>query len=198
MMRILSIVALAVGSSEAWMPTSSVAYKSHAASALAAESSSRKEFLQTAAVTAMGSIFMAAAPMAAMAEEVVTLPSGVTYTIVKKGDGPQPDVGDLAAIRFSALCNGNLLDDIFDTPEPYYTRIGRGGLIKGVEQVLPSMRVGDRFIITVPGDLAFGAKGRPASAGKPRIPGGSIVVFEVEMVGLPGKEPELIELIGDV
>ena len=45
--------------------------------------------------------------------------------------------------------------------------------------------------------LAFGSKGRPASAGKPRIPGDATITFEVEMVGLPGKEPELIELIGD-
>ena len=46
--------------------------------------------------------------------------------------------------------------------------------------------------------LAFGPNGRPASAGKPRIPGDATVIFDVEMVGLPGKEPELIELIGDV
>jgi peptidylprolyl isomerase len=45
--------------------------------------------------------------------------------------------------------------------------------------------------------MAFGPKGRPASAGKPRIPGDATIVFDVEMVGLPGKEPELIELIGD-
>ena len=47
------------------------------------------------------------------------------------------------------------------------------------------------------GNLAFGPKGRPASAGKPRIPGNAEIVFEVEMVGLPGKERELIDLIGD-
>ena len=46
-------------------------------------------------------------------------------------------------------------------------------------------------------NLAFGPKGRPASAGKPRIPGDTTVVFDVEMVGLPGKEPDLIDLIGD-
>jgi len=46
--------------------------------------------------------------------------------------------------------------------------------------------------------MAFGAKGRPASAGKPRIPGNATIRFDVEMVGLPGREPELIELIGDV
>jgi peptidylprolyl isomerase len=46
--------------------------------------------------------------------------------------------------------------------------------------------------------LAFGEKGRPSSAGKPRIPSNAEIVFEVEIVGLPGNEPELIELIGDV
>lgn len=46
-------------------------------------------------------------------------------------------------------------------------------------------------------ELAFGSKGRSASAGRPRISGGTPVVFDVEIVGLPGKEVELIDLIGD-
>jgi len=45
--------------------------------------------------------------------------------------------------------------------------------------------------------MGFGSKGRPASAGKPRIPGDAILTFEIEMVGLPGKEQELIDIIGD-
>lgn len=45
--------------------------------------------------------------------------------------------------------------------------------------------------------MAFGEKGRKASAGTPRIPGNAEIIFDVEIVGLPGKEPELIELIGD-
>lgn len=48
------------------------------------------------------------------------------------------------------------------------------------------------------GELAFGKDGRPASPGKPRIPPNAVITFDLEMVGLPGKEPELIELIGDV
>lgn len=53
-------------------------------------------------------------------------------------------------------------------------------------------------IVRSQGELAFGKKGRPASAGKPRIPGDATITFDVEMVGLPGREVELIELIGDV
>ena len=64
-------------------------------------------------------------------------------------------------------------------------------------QYFVSIDFGSYFFLVVQGELAFGPKGRPASAGKPRIPGNAEVVFEVEVVGLPGKEPELIELIGD-
>jgi peptidylprolyl isomerase len=69
---------------------------------------------------------------------------------------------------------------------------------QGVEEALPYMKVGDRWTLTIPASLAFGSKGRPASAGKPRIPSDATIIFEVSMEGLPGKEPELIELIGDV
>lgn len=155
---------------------------------------SRDDFLKSMAVAIGGSTLLNL-PGTAMAE---TLPNGVEINVKKAGDGPKPETGELVAIRFAAFAGANKIDDIFDTPEPYYTRIGSGGLLKGVESVLPMMRVGDRWELTIPGSLAFGPKGRPASAGKPRIPGDATIVFDVEMVGLPGKEPELIELIGDV
>lgn len=160
-------------------------------------------------------------------------PAGVTYEVIKKGDGPKPEIGELIAIRFVAFAGDNKIDDIFDTPEPYYTRLGSGGLLKGVETTLPLMKVGDRWKLTIPvsgnpfgpllflksrrfvhstniilslhrlvvnlqGELAFGQQGRKASAGKPRIPPNAEIIFEVEIVGLPGKEPELIDLIGSV
>ena len=74
----------------------------------------------------------AATSIPAFADEVVSLPSGVSYTIVKSGDGPSPSIGELAGIRFKANVkqSGQQIDDIFETPEPYYTRVGSGGLIK--------------------------------------------------------------------
>jgi len=127
----------------------------------------------------------------------IKLPSGVMAEVVKEGKGAKPDTGELIAIRFAAYVGDRKIDDIFETPEPYYTRLGSGGLLKGVESSLPLMKLGDRWKLTIPGDLAFGPKGRSASAGKPRIPGNQVIVFDVEIVGLPGKEVELIDLIGD-
>lgn len=115
------------------------------ASALAWSASpvSRHNFLQIAS-----SASVAALVLPANAAE--TLPSGVVIEKTVEGSGPQPVVGDLAAIRFRAFCGEMKIDDIFDTPEPYYTRVGSGGLIKGVEEVLPMMRVGDRWKLTIP------------------------------------------------
>lgn len=169
-------------------------------------STTRADFLQSmwtssaAAAAAAAAVVVMGNPSRsnAAASETVTLPNGVVYTILKQGTGPKPERGELVAIRFAAY-NGDIqIDNIFDTPEPYYTRLGSGGLIPGVESTLPLMQLGDRWKITIPGDLAFGKKGRPSSAGKPRIPADATIVFEVEMVGLPGKEPELIDIIGDV
>lgn len=46
------------------------------------------------------------------------------------------------------------------------------------------------------GELAFGKKGRPASPGKPRIPPMATVEYDLQLVGLPGKEVEIIDLLG--
>ena len=65
------------------------------------------------------------------------------------------------------------------------------------ESVCVSNELLNACLFVPKGKLAFGPKGRPASAGKPRIPSDATITFDIEMVSLPGKEQELIELIGD-
>lgn len=165
---------------------------------LSATQQSRSDFIGSVASAVVGTSaasFLVSAPQVASADE--TLPSGVSIKVVKSGNGPKPDKGELAAIRFASYFGEQKIDDIFGTPEPYYTRVGSGGLLKGVEEVLPMMATGDRWVLTIPSNLAFGPKGRPASAGKQRIPANAEITFDVEIVAIPGKEQELIELIGD-
>ena len=114
----------------------------------AAAEVSRKSMLQTlvqGGVATAAATFLVEQP--AYAEK---LPSGVSYEIVKDGNGVKPEVGELIAIRFAAFVDGRKIDDIFDTPEPYYTRLGSGGLLKGVESTLPLMKLGDRWKLTIP------------------------------------------------
>lgn len=107
---------------------------------------SRSDFFK--ATTTTGLVALVVAPEAGQAAE--TLPNGVTYEVVQTGKGPKPDSGELVAVRFAAYCGDIKIDDIFDTPEPYYTRVGSGGLIKGVEETIPLMQLGDRWKLTIP------------------------------------------------
>jgi FKBP-type peptidyl-prolyl cis-trans isomerase len=139
---IASLVTAAYG----WVPSSTASSSSRRGTVL--EAVNRRQALQEAfAVASAGAVLMSA-PLAALADE--TLPNGVTYSVTRKGDGPKPEVGELVAIRFSAYAGDLKIDDIFDTPEPYYTRIGSGALIKGVEDALPLMRLGDRWVLSIP------------------------------------------------
>ena len=112
--------------------------------------SSRTDFLRDIAaigLTAATTAGLLGLPPA-YADEIT--PSGVAIKVTKEGNGPAPKIGELAAIRFASFQGETKIDDIFGTAEPYYTRVGSGGLIKGVEEVLPKMRVGDRWVLTIP------------------------------------------------
>jgi FKBP-type peptidyl-prolyl cis-trans isomerase len=114
--------------------------------------STRDGFLRQAAATLTSAAVSSFVSLPAFADE--TLPNGVTYKVIKNGPGPAPNTGELVGIRFAATYVNDgatlTIDNLFDTPEPYYTRIGSGGLIPGVEQALPFMKLGDRWLLTVP------------------------------------------------
>lgn len=135
--------------SEAFLsPTS----QSRSTSLYSSAPTSRTDFLRDIAAVGFTAATTAAAGLLgsspAYADEIT--PSGVAIKVTKSGNGPEPKIGEMAAIRFAAYQGETKIDDIFSTVEPYYTRIGSGGLIKGVEEVLPKMRVGDRWVLTVP------------------------------------------------
>ena len=67
-------------------------------------------------------------------------------------------------------------------------------VLPGVEEAVKMMRSGDVWELAVPGNLGFGEKGRSASPGKPRIPSDSELDFVLELVAVPGKDEEILEL----
>jgi len=193
---LLTFISIYIGYINAFSPSSHILPRNTELSAEFSRDGFLKQIVGTAAALTLTSPVV----LPAFAEgEKVILPSGVSYVVTKAGTGASPTIGQLAAVRFKATVvqSGIILDDCYDTPEAYYTRVGAGGLIKGVEEVIPKMVSGDRFLITVPTSMAFGNKGRPASPGKPRIPGDAIIEFDITLESLPGKEQELIELIGE-
>jgi len=157
-MRLVAAILLLLTPTSAWMTTATAARRTATASSTSSLQavSSRQDFLRnsvTATISTAGLAFGllgGAQQQLAWAGETVDLPNGVSYEVLKKGSGPKPEKGELVAIRFSAYAGDNKIDDIFDTPEPYYTRLGSGGLLKGVEETLPLMVVGDRWRLSIP------------------------------------------------
>eukprot|EP00903_Cladosiphon_okamuranus_P012121 g11373.t1 len=154
----------------------------------------RGELLQTAwkaALTAGAAQTLLAS--SAFGEDSFTTSSGLKIKKLVKGTGPLVEQGDLVGVRFKGNYGNYEFDNIFATAEPYYMRAGVGTLVKGVEEALLLMSVGDKWQLTCPADLAFGNKGRPPSPGRPRIPPGAEVEYTLELVALPGKEEDIVE-----
>ena len=145
-MRVFSLVSLFFATVQGFAPLAIVPKSSSSSSSTTTMMISRQDFLTSimtgttaAAIVASTNTLPAWADdddnndmdsTASSSATVTTMDNGVKYTVTKAGDGPKPDIGELAAIRFRAFCGTNKIDDIFDTPEPYYTRIGTGMMLK--------------------------------------------------------------------
>jgi peptidylprolyl isomerase len=108
----------------------------------------------------------------------ITTPSGLTYLITKKGTGPQLKTGDTVILNYTGtLTNGLKFDSSHDRNEPFAFTLGIGQVIKGYDEGLARLRVGDQAILVIPGNLAYGPKGIPNV-----IPPDSTLIFIVEVV----------------
>ena len=118
-----------------------------------------------------------------VAPAAVTTPSGLTYLITKKGTGRQPKTGETVVIHYTGmLTNGVKFDSSRDRSGPFAFKLGVGQVIKGWDEGVAKLRVGDQAILVIPSDLAYGSKG----AGDD-IPPDSKLIFVVEVVDVKAK-----------
>ncbi|KAF9898253.1 FK506 binding protein proline rotamase rapamycin-binding protein [Lobosporangium transversale] len=104
---------------------------------------------------------------------------GVTKKTITPGDGINfPKAGQTVVIHYTGtLENGRKFDSSRDRGEPFVTQIGVGRVIKGWDKGVPLMSVGERAILHITYDHAYGARGMP-----PVIPGLSNLIFDVELL----------------
>lgn len=108
----------------------------------------------------------------------ITTPSGLTYLITKKGTGPQLKAGDTVVLNYTGtLTNGVKFDSSHDRGEPLEFKLGAGRVIKGYDEGLAKLRVGDHAILVIPGKLAYGPRGVPNV-----IPPDATLIFIIEVV----------------
>ncbi len=92
-------------------------------------------------------------------EDVVTLPSGLQYRVLKQGDGKKPTLEDTILCHYSgALIDGREFYNSYTRNQPMSFAL-KGGVIKGWAEALRLMPVGSKWQLFVPPDLAYGEAG---------------------------------------
>ncbi len=109
------------------------------------------------------------------AEGVKTTASGLQYIVEKEGTGISPKESDMVRVHYKGtLLSGEEFDSSYARKEPAEFPVS--GVIKGWGEALQLMKVGGKYKLFVPPDLAYADK----SGGK--IPPNSLLVFEVELL----------------
>lgn len=111
-------------------------------------------------------------------EGVTTLPSGLQYEVLKKGEGESPSATDKVTVHYhGTLIDGTVFDSSVERGEPATFPVN--GVIKGWVEALQLMQVGDKWKLFIPSELAYGSRG----AGQVIGPGATLV-FEVELLSI--------------
>ena len=110
-------------------------------------------------------------------EEMKTTASGLQWGVLKAADGGAAPVdGDTVEVHYTGwLTDGTKFDSSRDRGQT--TKFGVNQVISGWTEGLKLMTPGMRCKFIIPGDLAYGAQGRP-----PKIPANATLVFDVELV----------------
>ena len=126
-------------------------------------------------------------PMVKPASSAVTTATGLTYLITKKGAGRLPKAGETVVVHYTGtLTNGVKFDSSRDRGEPFAFPLGAGRVIKGWDEGIAKLRVGDQAILVIPSSLGYGTRG----AGGGEIPPGATLIFIVELVDIKSDAPE--------
>ncbi|KAL0369438.1 UNVERIFIED_CONTAM: FK506-binding protein 2 [Sesamum angustifolium] len=113
--------------------------------------------------------------------DVTELQIGVKYK--PKTCDVQAHKGDSVKVHYRGkLTDGTVFDSSFERGDPNDFELGSGQVIKGWDQGILGMCLGEKRKLKIPSKLGYGEQGSP-----PTIPGGATLIFDTELVGVNGK-----------
>ena len=111
---------------------------------------------------------------------VVELSSGLQYKILRAGTGDFPKSNSNVVVHYvGSLMDGREFDS--SRRRGKATTLNVGQVVKGWQEAIPLMRVGSRWHIFIPPNLAYGAKGAGAIIGP-----NETLIFEIELLDIAG------------
>jgi len=113
---------------------------------------------------------------------IVALPDGLQYKVITNGIGAMPTNTDIVTVNYrGTLLDGKEFDSSFKRGQP--ARFPVKNVIPGWTEALLKMKVGSRWQLFIPSELAYGERGRPG------IPPNSVLIFDVELLSTQSPPP---------
>jgi peptidylprolyl isomerase len=110
--------------------------------------------------------------------DTVKMQSGLRFIKIETGTGIKAQQGKYVSVHYTGyLLDGKKFDSSVERGEPIEFQLGRGLVIKGWEEGIELMHVGDKMRFIIPSELAYGEKGAPNA-----IPPNATLVFDCELV----------------
>ena len=109
-----------------------------------------------------------------------TTASGLRFIDYGGGSGPAARAGDVVTVHYTGtLENGQTFDSSRDRNTPFEFHLGRGQVIRGWDEGVAGMKVGDRRQLIIPSNLGYGSRGAGGV-----IPPNATLIFDVELLGI--------------
>jgi FKBP-type peptidyl-prolyl cis-trans isomerase len=110
--------------------------------------------------------------------------TGIRYIIEREGTGAPANPGDVVSVLYEGrLLNGTPFDKNLDKDHPFVFRVKRGQVIAAWDQILQLMKVGEKRMVIIPSELAYGSRGR-----LPDIPRDATLWFEIQLLKIEREE----------
>jgi FKBP-type peptidyl-prolyl cis-trans isomerase FkpA len=113
--------------------------------------------------------------------------SGLQYIITKKTEAALPIKGQTVKMNYTGrLLNDTIFDsnllESFGHVTPLEFELGKGAVIKGWDEAILLMQIGEKFTLFIPSYLAYGTQDKPG------MPANSVLIFDVELLEVVKKE----------
>lgn len=114
-----------------------------------------------------------------MPANLETTPSGLQFSIDHPGTGASPSAGQIVSVHYTGwLTNGTKFDSSRDRGKPFEFPLGQGRVIRGWDEGVAAMKMGEKRTLVIPANLGYGDRGAGGI-----IPPNATLVFQVELLG---------------